>query len=64
MTKLIHLRTKQKTYLSAADVDDEGEESEEEWEEGAEDIIDRKSVHEGPSARDIEGKRRLEQIWK
>lgn len=49
--------------LDEADVDDEGDETEEEWEEGAEDIIDRKSVHEGPSARDIEGKIRLAQIW-
>ncbi|CAI9740140.1 transcription elongation factor SPT5-like [Octopus vulgaris] len=61
-------KKRKKSHLSSfildeADVDEDGEESEEEWEEGAEDIIDRKSVHEGPSARDIEGKRRLEQIW-
>ncbi|XP_074659963.1 transcription elongation factor SPT5-like isoform X2 [Tubulanus polymorphus] len=50
--------------LDEAEVDDEGEEEEDDWEEGAEEIIDRKSIIDsGPSARDIEGKRRLEQMW-
>ncbi|CAH1787389.1 unnamed protein product [Owenia fusiformis] len=50
--------------IDEAEVDDEGDEDDEgDWEEGAEDLIDKKSTYEGPSARDIEGKRRLEQMW-
>lgn len=46
-------------------MDDEAEDEDEEaWEEGAEDIIDNKASFRGPDAKDIEGKRRLEQIWK
>ncbi|XP_013417126.1 transcription elongation factor SPT5 [Lingula anatina] len=67
-TDVRHKRKKSKHsgfILEEADVDEEGEEDEEdlEWEEGAEDIIDRKTGFEGPSARDIESRRRMEQMW-
>ncbi|CAK9291026.1 unnamed protein product [Gordionus sp. m RMFG-2023] len=44
--------------LDEAEVDDEGEE-EEDWEEGAEDLIDRRSISGESTARDAEGARRL-----
>ena len=44
------------------DVDEE-DEDDEEWEEGAEELIDRRSTYEGPSAKEIESHQRLKQIW-
>lgn len=41
---------------------DEEDEDDEEWEEGAEELIDRKSTYEGPSAKEIESHQRLNQI--
>ncbi|ESP00239.1 hypothetical protein LOTGIDRAFT_225963 [Lottia gigantea] len=62
------VRKKKKSHVSRfileeADVDDEGEEDDEEWEEGAEDLIERKSTYDGPSAREIESHQRMKQIW-
>ncbi|GAB6022325.1 transcription elongation factor spt5 [Chamberlinius hualienensis] len=48
--------------IDEAEVDDEVEDDEE-WEEGAEDIIDKKANIEGPTAREIEGQRRLQTFW-
>ena len=49
--------------LDEAEVDeDEDDDDYEDAEEGYKDLIDNKSLHEGPSARDIEGKRRLEMM--
>ncbi|KAK7098266.1 transcription elongation factor SPT5-like [Littorina saxatilis] len=48
--------------IDEADVDEEDEEDEE-WEEGAEELIDRRSTYEGPSAKEIESHQRLKQIW-
>ena len=42
---------------------DEEDEDDEEWEEGAEELIDRRSTYEGPSAKEIESHQRLKQIW-
>ncbi|PVD33727.1 hypothetical protein C0Q70_04987 [Pomacea canaliculata] len=47
--------------IDEADVDEE-DEDDEEWEEGAEELIDRKSTYEGPSAKEIESHQRLNQI--
>ncbi|XP_033751673.1 transcription elongation factor SPT5-like [Pecten maximus] len=62
-------RKKKKPRLSGfiideADVDDEGEDDEDDWESGAEDLIEAKSNYEGPTAREIEGNRRLEHLFK
>lgn len=46
----------------SSDVDEE-DEDDEEWEEGAEELIDHRSTYEGPSAKEIESRQRLEQIW-
>ncbi len=46
-------------------MDEDDEEEEDEAEEGYEDLVDDTGVRreEGPSAADIESRRRLEQIW-
>lgn len=49
--------------LDEADVDEEGDEDEEEWEEGAEDLIDKVSSYEGPTAKEIENNRRLGHLF-
>lgn len=46
------------------DVDEEGDEDEEEWEEGAEDLIDKVSSYEGPTAKEIENNRRLGHLFR
>ena len=46
-----------------SDVDEEGDEEEEDWEEGAEDLMDTKSTFEGPTAKEIESNRRLEHLF-
>ncbi|XP_050411493.1 transcription elongation factor SPT5 [Patella vulgata] len=62
------IKKKKKSHVSnfileEADVDDEADEEDEEWEDGAEDLIERKSTYDGPSAREIENHQRLRQIW-
>ena len=50
--------------LTVVDVDEDDEDEDDvEWEEGAEDIIDRKSQYEGNSVREIESHQRLRQMW-
>lgn len=44
------------------DVDDEDDEDDGEWEDGAEEIIDRKSTYD-TSEREIESHQRLRHIW-
>ena len=49
-------------YLILIDVDDEGDDDEEEWEDGVDQtLIDRRSTYE-PSAREIDENRRYEQM--
>ncbi|XP_014681911.1 PREDICTED: transcription elongation factor SPT5-like isoform X2 [Priapulus caudatus] len=48
--------------LDEAEVDEE-EEDDEEWEEGAQDLIDKKSIAGEPSSREMEGARRLAHMW-
>ncbi|GFR83224.1 transcription elongation factor SPT5 [Elysia marginata] len=48
--------------ITEADVDDDDDEDDVEWEEGAEEIIDRKSTYES-SEREIENHQRLRHIW-
>lgn len=50
--------------MSNLDVDEEGDEDEEEWEEGAEDLIDKVSSYEGPTAKEIENNRRLGHLFR
>ncbi|XP_041365560.1 transcription elongation factor SPT5-like [Gigantopelta aegis] len=53
-----------KFIIEEADVDEDDEDEDDvEWEEGAEDIIDRKSQYEGNSVREIESHQRLRQMW-
>ena len=50
-------------WLFSSEVDEEGEDDEDDWEEGAEDIIDhRKGVDSGPTHREMEGKMRLDEM--
>ncbi|GFO29479.1 transcription elongation factor spt5 [Plakobranchus ocellatus] len=49
--------------IDEADVDDEDDEDEGEWEEGAEEIIDRKSTYDISEQREIESHQRLRHIW-
>lgn len=52
-------------YLSDVDVDEEEDDEEEDAEEGYEDMVDQTGSYrheEGPSAIEIEGKRRLQQM--
>ncbi|CAG5115436.1 unnamed protein product [Candidula unifasciata] len=48
--------------IDEADVDDEDDEDDGEWEDGAEEIIDRKSTYD-TSEREIESHQRLRHIW-
>lgn len=48
--------------MDEAEVDDEVEDDEE-WEEGAEDIIDRTRASEENTSRDIDSHRRLQMMW-
>ncbi|WAR02974.1 SPT5H-like protein, partial [Mya arenaria] len=48
--------------LDEAEVDDDDEEEEEDWEEGAAELMDRKSMYEGPTAKDMESNRRLNEL--
>lgn len=48
--------------LDEAEVDEDPEDDEE-WEEGAEDIIDRTRAAEENSSRDIDSHRRLQMMW-
>ncbi|RUS84145.1 hypothetical protein EGW08_008119 [Elysia chlorotica] len=48
--------------IQEADVDDDDEEDDVEWEEGAEEIIDRKSTYD-TSEREIESHQRLRHMW-
>ncbi|XP_059170624.1 transcription elongation factor SPT5-like [Physella acuta] len=48
--------------IDEADVDDEDDEDDGEWEDGAEEIIDRKSTYDA-SEREIESHQRLRHIW-
>ncbi|XP_005096032.1 transcription elongation factor SPT5 [Aplysia californica] len=48
--------------IEEADVDDEDDEDDVEWEDGAEEIIDRKSSYD-PTEREIESHQRLRHIW-
>lgn len=48
--------------MDEAEVDDEVEDDEE-WEEGAEDIIDRTRATEENTSRDIDSHRRLQMMW-
>ena len=47
-----------------AEVDDDEEEDEEDWEEGAAELIERKSLYEGPTAKELESNRRLNELMK
>ena len=44
--------------------DDDEEDDEGDWEEGAEELIDKKSTYEGPTARELESNRRLNEMLK
>ena len=46
-------------------MDEDEDDDDEEAEEGYEDLVDNQQyrLEEGPNARDIEGKRRLEEMW-
>ncbi|CAL1541166.1 unnamed protein product [Lymnaea stagnalis] len=48
--------------IDEADVDDEDDDDDGEWEDGAEEIIDRKSTYDA-SEREIESHQRLRHIW-
>ena len=45
------------------DEDDE-EEDELDWEDGAAELIERKSTYEGPTAKELESNRRLNELMK
>ena len=44
--------------------DDDDEDDEGDWEEGAEELIDKKSTYDGPTARELESNRRLNEMLK
>ncbi|XP_045177406.2 transcription elongation factor SPT5-like [Mercenaria mercenaria] len=49
--------------LDEAEVDDDDEEEDElDWEEGAAELIERKSTYEGPTAKEMESNRRLNEL--
>ncbi|KAH3888745.1 transcription elongation factor SPT5-like [Dreissena polymorpha] len=49
--------------LDEAEVDDDDEEEDElDWEEGAADLMERKSTYEGPTAKELESNRRLHDL--
>lgn len=49
--------------LDEAEVDDDDDEDDEgDWEEGAEELIDKKSTYDGPTARELESNRRLNEM--
>lgn len=52
--------------LLFTDVDDDDDEEEDEldWEEGAADLLERKSMYEGPTAKELESNRRLKELMK
>lgn len=62
-----HRRKKKKPryggfILDEAEVDDDVEDDED-WEEGAEDIIDKTQASEENTSKDIESNRRLQMMW-
>ena len=44
--------------------DDDEEDDELDWEEGAAELIERKSTYEGPTAKELESNRRLNELMK
>ena len=52
-------------FLHVTEVDDDDDEDDEgDWEEGAEELIDKKSTYDGPTARELESNRRLNEMLK
>lgn len=51
--------------IFVAEVDEDDEEDDElDWEEGAAELIERKSTYEGPTAKELESNRRLNELMK
>ena len=63
MSDLIGTRLIYHSTISEVD-DDDDEDDEGDWEEGAEELIDKKSTYDGPTARELESNRRLNEMLK
>ena len=60
--KFYYFHTPALCFIEVDDDDDEDDEGD--WEEGAEELIDKKSTYEGPTARELESNRRLNEMLK